>query len=68
LQPEAINTIKMAKHRALAPQQTGLRVVIFGRVFGKTPISNGKRLKEFINHRINEVPFQIQRQKAVAVR
>jgi hypothetical protein len=58
----------MAKHRALAPRQTGLRVVFFGRVFGKTPISIGKRIKEFINHHINEVPFQIQRQKAVAVR
>jgi hypothetical protein len=58
----------MAKHRALAQQQTGLRVVFFGRVFDKTPISNGKRLKEFINHHINELPFQIQRQKAVAVR
>jgi hypothetical protein len=68
LQPEAINTIKMAKHSALAPRQTSLRVVLFGRVFGKTPISIGKRLEEFINHHMNEVPFQKQLQKAVAVR
>jgi hypothetical protein len=58
----------MAKHRALAPRQTNPRAVSFGRVFGKTPISIGKRLKEFINHHMKEVPFQKQLQKAVAVR
>jgi hypothetical protein len=58
----------MAKQRALAPRETSLRAVFFGRVFGRTPISIGKRLKEFINHPITEVPLQIQLQKAVALR